>query len=552
MKKILLIVFILPFFSSCTKKEIRKKENLTALDFSKADAFYEKNKYDSAYFYYNKIASANTDSLSSGKALLSMSIIQSIKGDYFGSYETAIKSIHFFNKKKPQNLAAVYNTIAINNNDLKQYEEAIVWYKKSLSISPNSEEHLMWKNNLAVAFYKCQKFEEAKKIYQDLLKNDTVLKDTALLAKVTDNFAYAKWLQNPSYNANTSLLKALSLREKRNDFWGQNASFAHLSNYYQKVQPDSALFYAHKMYLIAQRLNSPEDRLEALQKLIKLSPLSAAKDYFERYDQLGDSLQTTRNAAKNQFALIRYETEKNKADNLKLQKDNSDKKYRIIIQQILLWVFIGISVLAVIWYRKRKKRLEAAAQNAIQENQLRTSKKVHDVVANGLYRVMTEIENQNDLDKEYILDKIDSLYEKSRDISYDPPAHTNENFQDKVSGLLKSFATENTKIVLAGNSAALWKKVGPEVKYEIEHILQELMVNMKKHSGASKVAIRFERSAQLVNIYYTDNGVGIPEEIRFNNGLRNTGNRIDTIQGTITFDTKVEKGLKILISFPVS
>ena len=121
-----------------------------------------------------------------------------------------------------------------------------------------------------------------------------------------------------------------------------------------------------------------------------------------------------------------------------------------------------------------------------------------------------------------------------------------------AAALLKSFANETRKVVFVGNTEELWKKVNAQVKYEVEHILQELMVNMKKHSQASNVAIRFEQKEYSITIYYTDNGVGIKGEVQPNNGLTNTGTRIDAIGGTITFDTNVEKGLKIRISFPVS
>ena len=41
------------------------------------------------------------------------------------------------------------------------------------------------------------------------------------------------------------------------------------------------------------------------------------------------------------------------------------------------------------------------------------------------------------------------------------------------------------------------------------------------------------------------------KQLKFKNGLTNTGNRINAINGTITFDTKIEKGLKIDIAFPI-
>ncbi|MGY0035742.1 sensor histidine kinase [Pedobacter sp. NJ-S-72] len=177
---------------------------------------------------------------------------------------------------------------------------------------------------------------------------------------------------------------------------------------------------------------------------------------------------------------------------------------------------------------------------------------MHDVVANGLYRVMTEIENQDSLDRDSILDKLENMYEKSRDISYEELQFTDQNFHVKISDLLRSFATETTRIVLVGNTAGLWEKVSTQAKLEIEHVLQELMVNMTKHSSASNVAVKFVQTNNCINIYYTDNGIGISKEGQFNNGLTNTGNRIKSIHGEIIFETKAEKGLKVQISFPVS
>lgn len=66
------------------------------------------------------------------------------------------------------------------------------------------------------------------------------------------------------------------------------------------------------MFEIAKQLDSPDDQLEALQKLIALEPSEKSKFYFSKYQKINDSLQTARSKAKNQFALIRYETEKEK------------------------------------------------------------------------------------------------------------------------------------------------------------------------------------------------------------------------------------------------
>lgn len=562
-KTLLFLVFILGIIACNKKKNIIIP--IKEINYDKAESFLNKKNNDSAFYYFNKVVTNSRDSLNIANSYNYMSVMQSGAGDYFGAQESLMLSLKFLDGEKEKDFACLssdYNELGLNSINLKRYElalsyydKALFYYNKGIKLSKNTGFNLTILNNKALAYQKAKKYAQALKIYNELIPEKS--KNQEEYARVLSNIAKTKWLQNPGYNAAPDFLKALNIRETENDLWGLNASYSHLMEYYQQTQPDSALRYAGKMYQVAKKLNSPDDKIEALQKLIELVPPNQIKQYFATYRKLDDSLQTARNAAKNQFALVRYEAEKNKADNLILQKDNTEKNYQIIKQRILLaftvlLILMG-SVISSIWYKKRKQRLELEAQNTIRENKLKTSKKVHDVVANGLYRVMAEIENQDGLNKDHILDKLEVMYEKSRDISYEEPQLADQNFQEKISDLLQSFATETTKVVVyMGNTAELWTKVSVDVKYELEHVLQELMVNMSKHSEANNVAVRFEHTDNHISVYYADNGIGISEGTQFNNGLTNTGNRMNNIQGEIIFDIKAEKGLKIKISFPVS
>lgn len=485
-----------------------------------------------------------------------MAVIQTDAGDYFGGQESLLTSLKFLNEKRDKDiscLASNYNELGLNSLKLRNYERAITYLDLALKFSRNNDFKLVILNNQAAVYQDKREYLKAIKIYTSIIaKNKT---DKIAYARTLTNISFTKWLHDPNYDAQPELLKALNIREKESDFWGQNSSYAHLADYYATKQPSLALSYAQKMYEVSNKIKSPDDRREALQKLIKLSPAEETKHFFTIYQKLDDSLQTARNAAKNQFALIRYEAEKNKADNLKLQKDNTDKKYQIIKQRILListfLLVVAGSIISVLWYKKRKQRLELEAQNTIRENQLKTSKKVHDVVANGLYRLMKEIQNRVNLEREDIVDKLDAMYEKSRDISYENPQVADDNFHEKIVDLLTSFATEDIRVGHMGSKPDLWEQVNAQAKYEIEHILQELMVNMGRHSKGSNVFVKFEYLNSHIHIHYTDNGIGVSKETKFNNGLTSTGNRIKSINGTITFDTNSEKGLKIHISFPV-
>ena len=525
------------------------------VDYRKGEAFAFKQN-DSAYYYFNKVVSAFKDSLQVAMALNYMAVMQSDAGDYYGAQEALTQSLKFLNEDNPKDkacLASDFNELGLNATNLKNYPAAIAYFNSAMQFSVDSTYMLDFKNNQANAYQRKKDYSKALKLYQQVLEKRQ--KRDTQYARVLSNIARTKWLANPRYKAAPQMLKALQIRKQEKDLWGENSSYIHLSEYYANQHPDSALFYARKLYEISQTIQSPDDQLDALSKLVKLAPLQDTKRYFSRYERLSDSLQTARYAAKNQFALIRYEAEKNKAANLELQHDNGEKKYQIIRQQAILGGIILLTIAAglggVFWYRKRKQGLQMEAERAIRDSQLRTSKKVHDVVANGLYRIMAEIEHQENLDKDHLLDQIELMYEQSRDISYEKEAVPTENFHEKVGGMLTSFATPATKVLVVSNDENTWLGVSPEVRNELRHVLLELMINMKKHSRASSAAIRFQRETQTLLITYTDDGTGLPEKHVFGNGLSSTTNRIEAINGEMKMENRPLKGLQIRISVPL-
>jgi signal transduction histidine kinase len=213
---------------------------------------------------------------------------------------------------------------------------------------------------------------------------------------------------------------------------------------------------------------------------------------------------------------------------------------------------IGLIIFVINRQRKKKEQLQLQFEQSLQEQQLKTSQKVHDVVANGLYRIMTTIEHKEKLDKDELLDNIEALYEKSRDISYEAPDEKPAagSYHQSINDLLKGFASESTRVVIVGNEPDYWKNLDSNAKKNLEQVLQELMVNMRKHSQASLVVVKFEKDHQALKIRYTDDGIGFPEASKFGNGLRNTENRILELNGRISFGQHQPTGLTIEIQLP--
>jgi len=479
MKNCSILLFLFFAILSCTQKKLDKAETKPIENpvYDKAYNFREAHQSDSAFKYFNEakdVFIAQRDSIGTAKCLVNMAIISTNKGDYYGGQELSLNAKTYFNENDKGQYVYIksnYNNLGIASSKLEDYEKGIIFYDQAIKFATDINDILLYLNNKANIYRELKQYNTAISLYNRVLQDKRLSKKE--YARTLTNYSLAKWLQNPTYDPSLGYKEALKIRIALNDLEGQNSSYAHLAEYYAQIDPTLALDYAEQMYAIAQINQDPEDVLRALRKLVNLSKTNQTKQYFNQYQTLLDSIHKVRNANKNQFALIRYETEKHKADNLKLQKDNDQKNFYLILT--LVFVVMG-SVITIIWDRKRKQKIALEAQNLVQENHLRTSKKIHDVVANGLYRVMTEIENNVEIDKEIILDKIEDLYEKSRDISYDEMPHAKQNFDDKITSLLTSFATSTTKVFIAGNTANLWNNVDATVKYEVEHVLQELMV----------------------------------------------------------------------------
>ena len=112
--------------------------------------------------------------------------------------------------------------------------------------------------------------------------------------------------------------------------------------------------------------------------------------------------------------------------------------------------------------------------------------------------------------------------------------------------LLLSYKTEAIKAIVKDISKIKWQSLTNEKKMTLYRVLQELMTNMTKHSKASLVALTFGQTGKKMTINYKDNGRGCA--LIKNSGLRNTENRMESIKGTITFESQLNHGFKATLT----
>lgn len=547
------ILFALIFLYSCSDNISSNKE-ISNYNYEKAWTNLDKGKSLNAFFEFGKAKDdflKNKDSLGVGKCLMNMGIILCDKGDYFGAQETSLEARKYLNEDKKLNynyINANYNNLGVASFNLKDYKNSIKFYDLAIQFSEQISDKHIYLNNKALTLQKTHSYTDAIKIYNKIIKETAQNKID--YSRALTNLTYTKWLQNPNYNPIPELQKALKIRVKEKDNWGLNSSYAHLADYYIKNNKDSALLYAKKMFDVSRQIKGPDDQIEALQKLIILDPKNYSL-HFNRYEFLSDSLQTARNKAKNQFALIRYETEKNKADFLKAKAESTEKQSKIIVRNIIVVALIISLIFGYFYYRRRQKRLQQEKLLEVKNTELKYSKKIHDRVANRIYQIMSQVENTETVDKNALLFGLENVYETTRDISYEnKDINESHNFHEQLHNMLDSYSSERVTIIYNGNNENVWEGVNFQTKTETYLILQELMTNMKKHSQADKVFLKFSKENNYINISYTDNGVGFSDNLP-KNGLQNMENRINSINGKINFDTETNNLLKINLTFPI-
>jgi len=559
-KPLLLLIGIL-FLVSCESRIKSTQEAEKNPYYEQAYEFLDKNEFDSAFVYFEKAKSLfleRNDSVGVAESLINMAITQADFGDYYGSQETSTQAIEYLNLNDSSQhalLGMVYNNLSNVYTSLKDTEKAIESNQLAIQYTSSPTNRKVYENNLASTYIANQEYEKASEILKELVRNAD--SNSIDYARFLTNYARAKSHLDTAYKLLPVLKKAMQIRRKNKDPWGLNSSYSHIANYYKERNKDSALFYSMQQFDIAKTIKNPDAQMDALQRVLELSVLEENRPFLEKYHQIQDSVEIARLTAKNQFALIRYEVEKSKTNNLKLSNEIAEKQYRLNLMRVLL---VGLIILAALssfyflnWHKRRKQRMELEAENRVKESQLKTSRKVHDVVANGIYRVMAELENRDDVNREELLDRLEILYDKSRDISYevedlgmgDIPFHLT------ISELLKSFANEERTVLIAGNEEATWDRLNAVQKDNLEQVLQELMVNMQKHSKAQEVIVRFDYEGNILHIYYKDDGIGLSESPKYGNGFMNTENRINLLKGTLTFEKNNNSGLGIHISIPI-
>jgi len=562
---VLLALFLL--LQSCKKKHLNtaQKSNLVEIDrlIDLGDHYFEKVQYDSAYYYHNRaksVCDAKSDQTRIIYSLERMSAIQLSQGDYFGSETTAIEALPLLNKNiDPAYECSIYNILGIVYMKLYDYDKAFYYYNKSLALKIDPIRKIMFTHNIAVVHMAKQEYEQAIKILLPLSLKKEVIADSLTYSKVLDNigFSYFK-VGNPK--GINYLNQGLKIKKSIKGEWGITASYLNLAQYYKKPNLLLANAYAQLAYEKATKFNNVDDRLEALKLLIEMTTGNKSKIQSINYIQINDSITKDRQKARNQFAKIKYDSKKEKEENQKLKTQKvltaleleKNKTQNLILYFLML---IGALSTIFLYYFLKAVNKKEKIQTSY-DTETRIAKKLHDELANDVFHTMSFAETQDlssSQNKEILLNNLDTIYSRTRNISKENSSiDTGLQFLAGLKEMMSSFNTEAVTVLINGMDAVDWNALESNKKIIVYRVLQELLVNMKKHAQCSLAVIVFKKNKNKLQIDYSDNGLGAaPNQKKLRNGLQNVENRILAINGTITFDSKLGKGFKSSFTIPI-
>ncbi|MNE22501.1 Sensor histidine kinase ComP [compost metagenome] len=275
---------------------------------------------------------------------------------------------------------------------------------------------------------------------------------------------------------------------------------------------------------------------------------------------MADSIYMERQKAKNLFAKIKYDSKKEKEENLKLSAQKIKNELQLAKQEsrnITSYIIIIVaSCLIVFLYFFLTVRANRQKIEATYKSETKISKKLHDELANDIYHALAFAENRNlslEENRNHLLKRLEDIYSRTTNISKDNNLVTShQNFSASFKEMISGFNTPQINLLISGLDCICWSEIDKDKKTVVYRSIQELLVNMKKHSDASLVAITFKELDNFIIINYTDNGKGADKnKMVLKNGLHNIENRIYSIKGGIEIHSNLGEGFKVQIKFPV-
>jgi len=554
------------------------------------DYYVSQSVSDSAfmnYFNAEKTYLKINDQLNLAKTFLSKANLQYNEGDFFESEIAVFKTLSILKNEKNVNelLYESYNLLGVLYNEREEYKKALEFQNNALkilddkSIAPEFQYKAASLNNIGFIYMNMKNFEEAKKYFEQGLRQKNLFKDRAsLYAILLDNLGYSKFKLNDSIQLPDLFYQSLQIRDSLDLVSGVVSSKIHLSEYYAFNRDTAkALELSKQALTLSRTTNKSVNTLEALKQTASVDPRNASI-YSREYIKLNDKMLKDERKMGEKFSRIAYETNEIKDQNSNLQEKN----------KTLVYVFSICTLLGLFFYvyktQQAKNRellfkqqqqianediynLMISQQNEIELTRIREKKNVaqelHDGVLGRMFGIRISLDSLDKLDEEEAASKrkkylaeLKNIEQDIREISHDLNREKSELINNFIAILNKLFEnqinTYNSKLITNFDSDIKWEQISNMVKINLYRIIQEGLQNCNKYANADIIKVELKNVNNVLVLIIEDDGIGFNNKKTKNGiGLHNIEYRAKECKGTVSIKSVKGEGTKLTVKIPI-
>ena len=324
---------------------------------------------------------------------------------------------------------------------------------------------------------------------------------------------------------------------------------------------------------LAESINNAKYKLESLKKLAEIDKKNSA-GYLQEFIRINDSLLKEERAIRNKFARIRFETDQYIEETELL----SQQKFWISIIAIM----ITCGLILLYYYREqynkfKELRLQREQQESNekiynlllnqqikleegrQQERKRISGDLHDGILGRLFGTRMGLGFLNPDAKSIKLDtyllELQNIEKEIRNISHNLStdiSDSSESFQNLIDQLIKE-KNKISDIVFHYHfeESFDFDHISNDIKINLYRLVQECIQNALKHSGASKVYIKFHSDQNQLFLTVEDNGNGFDVNKKKKGiGLSSMKYRVDKLGGEMIIKSS-ELGSSFNFKIPI-
>ena len=441
-------------------------------------------------------------------------------------------------------------------------------------------------DNYGVLFEMTGSNDSALFFYKKALSIKRKLNDSLGIPYSLNNIFQVYMLTGDIDSAYLYLNRSTKIREQIRDEIGLAENYSYFGEYYlRQVNYHEAVRYYTMTYRKALDLNYLYLAGEACSQLSlcqeKLHNYPEALRYYRLYKQYHDSLvneETNNTIAR---LKVQFDTDRKEKEIELLTRSKEIQNLELRSRSMQLIILIITLILAVVLFiflytRFRQRQRQILQQKLLEEKKLRIksiinaqdkergriARDLHDGVGQLLSAAamrFSKLEDQPAENPEFLSEQkkigtaLKEACDEVRSISHRimPRALNNSGLVPAVNDLLQS-SFEKNGVTYSFDTFGFNERLGEETEIGIYRICQELISNILKHAGCSKVFVQLYKNKNYIILTVEDNGKGIqPGKDTGGMGLKNIASRAESLGGIFSVENVPDAGMLAKVRIPV-